>query len=97
LLRRRAPSQNYGGHAGVLGLAGLGVYFAWERVSAHPMTPPRLGQNGAFVGLNTATLACPGCAESRYRFHSEIVHETRLCSRSLSNVKQLTLAAAASL
>jgi hypothetical protein len=40
----------------VLGLAGLGVYFAWERVSAHPMTPPRLGQNRAFVGLNTATL-----------------------------------------
>src|SRR5262249_35717696 len=26
--------------AGVLGLAGFGVYVAWERVSAHPMTPP---------------------------------------------------------
>ena len=55
-----APNE-FGSHtgdlvAGVLGLAGLGVYFAWERVSAHPMTPPRLGQNRAFVGLNTATL-----------------------------------------
>ena len=42
--------------AGVLGLAGLGVYVAWERVSAHPMTPPRLAHNRAFVGLNAATL-----------------------------------------
>jgi MFS family permease len=42
--------------AGVLGLAGLGVYGAWERMSAHPMTPPRLAQNRAFVGLNAATL-----------------------------------------
>jgi predicted MFS family arabinose efflux permease len=42
--------------AGVLGLAGLGVYVAWERVSAHPMTPPRLARNRAFVGLNAATL-----------------------------------------
>jgi predicted MFS family arabinose efflux permease len=42
--------------AGVLGLAGLGVYVAWERVSTHPMTPPRLAQNRAFVGLNAATL-----------------------------------------
>src|ERR1700722_6776690 len=42
--------------AGVLGLAGLGGYVAWEGVSAHPMTPPRLAQNRAFVGLNAATL-----------------------------------------
>jgi MFS family permease len=42
--------------AGVLGLAGLGAYGAWERVSAHPMTPPRLAQNRTFVGLNAATL-----------------------------------------
>jgi EmrB/QacA subfamily drug resistance transporter len=42
--------------AGGLGLAGLGVYVTWERVSAHPMTPPRLAQNRAFVGLNAATL-----------------------------------------
>ena len=42
--------------AGVLGLAGLGGYVAWERVSAHPMTPPRLARNRAFVGLNAATL-----------------------------------------
>jgi EmrB/QacA subfamily drug resistance transporter len=42
--------------AGVLALAGLGIYVAWERVSAHPMTPPRLVQNRVFVGLNAATL-----------------------------------------
>jgi MFS family permease len=42
--------------AGAPGLAGLGGYVAWERVSAHPMTPPRLAQNRAFVGLNAATL-----------------------------------------
>jgi EmrB/QacA subfamily drug resistance transporter len=42
--------------AGVLGVVGLGVYVAWERVSTHPMTPPRLAQNRAFVGLNAATL-----------------------------------------
>jgi EmrB/QacA subfamily drug resistance transporter len=42
--------------AGVLGLAGLGGYVAWERVATHPMTPPRLAQNRAFVGLNAATL-----------------------------------------
>lgn len=41
---------------GILGLAGVGVYAAWERVSTHPMTPPRLAQNRAFVGLNAATL-----------------------------------------
>jgi EmrB/QacA subfamily drug resistance transporter len=42
--------------AGALSLAGLGGYVAWERVSSHPMTPPRLAQNRAFVGLNAATL-----------------------------------------
>jgi EmrB/QacA subfamily drug resistance transporter len=42
--------------AGMLGLGGLGGYVAWERVSTHPMTPPRLAQNRAFVGLNAATL-----------------------------------------
>jgi EmrB/QacA subfamily drug resistance transporter len=41
---------------GVLGLAGLGAYVLWERVSAHPMTPPRLAHNRIFVGLNAATL-----------------------------------------
>jgi EmrB/QacA subfamily drug resistance transporter len=41
---------------GALGVAGLAVYVAWERVSAHPMTPPRLAHNRTFVGLNTATL-----------------------------------------
>jgi len=46
--------------AGVLGLAGLGVYVAWERVSAHPMTPPRLAHNRALVGFNAATLLIYG-------------------------------------
>jgi EmrB/QacA subfamily drug resistance transporter len=41
---------------GMLGLAGLGIYVFWERVSAHPMTPPRLAENRVFVGLNAATL-----------------------------------------
>jgi EmrB/QacA subfamily drug resistance transporter len=39
-----------------LGLIGLGAYAAWERVSDHPMTPPRLAQNRVFVALNIATL-----------------------------------------
>jgi predicted MFS family arabinose efflux permease len=42
--------------AGALGLAGLAGYVVWERVSSYPMTPPRLAQNRAFVGLNAATL-----------------------------------------
>jgi MFS family permease len=46
--------------AGVLGLAGLGVYVGWERVSAHPMTPPRLARNREFVALNAATLLIYG-------------------------------------
>jgi EmrB/QacA subfamily drug resistance transporter len=41
---------------GALGLAGLAVYALWERVSPHPMTPPRLAKNRVFVGLNVATL-----------------------------------------
>jgi EmrB/QacA subfamily drug resistance transporter len=41
---------------GGLGVIGLGVYAAWERVSDHPMTPPRLVQNRVFLGLNVATL-----------------------------------------
>src|SRR4029077_20678474 len=40
----------------VLGLAGLAGYAVWERASDHPMTPPRLTGNRAFVGLNAATL-----------------------------------------
>jgi predicted MFS family arabinose efflux permease len=41
--------------AGV-GLLGLAAYTWWERVSAHPMTPPRLVENRPFLGLNVATL-----------------------------------------
>jgi predicted MFS family arabinose efflux permease len=45
---------------GVLGLAALGGYAAWERVSAEPMTPPRLAANHIFVGLNVSTLLIYG-------------------------------------
>lgn len=38
------------------GLLGLAAYAWWERVSVHPMTPPRLAENRPFVGLNLATL-----------------------------------------
>jgi EmrB/QacA subfamily drug resistance transporter len=38
------------------GIAGLALYAAWERVSTHPMTPPRLAGNRVFLGLNVATL-----------------------------------------
>jgi EmrB/QacA subfamily drug resistance transporter len=40
----------------VLGIAALAAYAFWERVSRHPMTPPRLMSNRAFVSLNAATL-----------------------------------------
>lgn len=39
-----------------LGLLGLVAFAWWERVSRHPMTPPRLAGNRPFVGLNLATL-----------------------------------------
>jgi EmrB/QacA subfamily drug resistance transporter len=45
---------------GVLGLVALGGYAAWERVSAEPMTPPRLAANRIFVGLNVSTLLIYG-------------------------------------
>src|SRR5262245_21876930 len=35
---------------------GFGGYVRWEGVSQHPMVPPRLLHNRAFVGLNLATL-----------------------------------------
>lgn len=41
--------------AAILGLVALAGYAAWERISSHPMTPPRLMGNRAFVGLNAAT------------------------------------------
>jgi EmrB/QacA subfamily drug resistance transporter len=43
-----------------LGLAGIAVYAFWERVSKHPMTPPRLAKNKVFVRLNLATLLVYG-------------------------------------
>jgi EmrB/QacA subfamily drug resistance transporter len=39
-----------------LGFAGIAGYAIWERTSGHPMTPPRLLRNRAFVSLNAATL-----------------------------------------
>ncbi|MCA1396272.1 MFS transporter [Bradyrhizobium sp. BRP56] len=39
-----------------LGVVGLAVYALWELRSEHPMTPPRLVENRAFLGLNVATL-----------------------------------------
>jgi EmrB/QacA subfamily drug resistance transporter len=36
--------------------AGLVVYAFWEHVSKHPMTPPYLLRNRAFVALNVATM-----------------------------------------
>jgi Na+/melibiose symporter-like transporter len=39
-----------------LGIVGLAVYVFWEGRSEHPMTPPRLVENRAFLGLNVATL-----------------------------------------
>lgn len=43
-----------------LGIAGLVLYALWEKGSAHPMTPPRLARNRAFLGLNTATFMIYG-------------------------------------
>jgi EmrB/QacA subfamily drug resistance transporter len=40
----------------LLGIATLAVYAFWERVTTHPMTPPRLTSNRIFVGLNVATV-----------------------------------------
>jgi MFS family permease len=37
-------------------LVGLALYGYWERVTPHPMTPPRLAKNQTFLGLNAATL-----------------------------------------
>ena len=43
-------------------LLGLIVYAWWERVSTHPMTPPRLAGNRPLFGLNLATLLIYGAA-----------------------------------
>lgn len=40
----------------ILGVAALVGYVFWERATSHPMTPPRLVANRAFVALNVATL-----------------------------------------
>jgi EmrB/QacA subfamily drug resistance transporter len=41
---------------GGLGVVGLAMYAYWERISPHPMTPPRLVENRTFFGLNASTL-----------------------------------------
>jgi EmrB/QacA subfamily drug resistance transporter len=43
-----------------LSVAALAGYAFWERISPHPMTPPRLLGNRAFVGLNVATFLIYG-------------------------------------
>jgi EmrB/QacA subfamily drug resistance transporter len=48
------------GSAGIAGFALLGAYAWWERVTDHPLTPPRLLRNEPFVGLNLATLGIYG-------------------------------------
>ncbi|HEX5959341.1 MAG TPA: MFS transporter, partial [Hyphomicrobiaceae bacterium] len=42
--------------AAALGLLGLAAYAWWERLSLHPMTPPRLVENRPFLALNLMTL-----------------------------------------
>jgi len=42
--------------AAALGVAGVVGYGLWEHATSHPMTPPRLMKNRAFVALNIATL-----------------------------------------
>ena len=42
--------------AAVFAIVALIAYAFWERTTDHPMTPPRLLANRAFVGLNVATL-----------------------------------------
>ena len=53
-----AASPSFATIAGVAVLGGIGLaaYAVWERVSPHPMTPPRLAANRPFFGLNLATL-----------------------------------------
>ncbi len=41
---------------GGLSVVALAIYVFWENASDHPMTPPRLTGNRAFVALNIATL-----------------------------------------
>src|SRR3954451_2347816 len=38
------------------GIVVFAIYVFWERTSEHPMMPPRLVENRAFVGLNFTTL-----------------------------------------
>jgi EmrB/QacA subfamily drug resistance transporter len=60
---RHAPAETTPAMSGVtiavvggLGVVGLAMYAYWERISPHPMTPPRLVQNRTFFGLNASTL-----------------------------------------
>jgi EmrB/QacA subfamily drug resistance transporter len=58
----RASSANAGVivAAGAFALAAIVGYARWERMSSHPMTPPRVAGNRGFVGLNIATLLLYG-------------------------------------
>ena len=44
------------GVVAAFGIAALAGYAAWERLSGHPMTPPRLLANRPFVTLNVVTM-----------------------------------------
>ena len=59
---RAAVSAGPVAAAGAAGLIGLAVYAWWERVTAYPMTPPRLVANRPFFGLNLATLLIYGAS-----------------------------------
>ncbi len=60
---RHAPAETTLAMSGVtiavvggLRIVGIAMYAYWERISPHPMTPPRLVENRTFFGLNASTL-----------------------------------------
>ena len=55
----RAGAEVLSGQAAIwtaIGLCGLALFAAWERRTAHPMTPPYIFRNRNFSALNAATL-----------------------------------------
>jgi EmrB/QacA subfamily drug resistance transporter len=65
--------------AAAIGVAALTGYVAWERFSLHPMTPPRLIGNRAFIALNVATLlAYTGLAVTFFLFSFDLIDRRHL-------------------
>ena len=65
--------------AAALGFAALVGYVLWERVTTHPMTPPWLASNRAFVGLNVATLLIYSALSIMFFLSSfELIDQRRL-------------------